>query len=89
MDWKLFSLVFTTMFVAELGDKTQLAALSLSAQNKSLLTVMLAVVCALSLAGVLGVLLGRVLGEALSPTFLKFFTGILFIGIGLWTLLKS
>lgn len=86
MDWKIFTSTFITIFLAEMGDKTQFAALAASSQTKSILTVMLAVILALSLAGVLGVLFGKFLGTLLSPQVMRYVSGSLFILVGIWVL---
>lgn len=88
MDWKLFAATFVTIFLAELGDKTQFAAVAASAQSRSTLTVLLAVILALSTAGALGVIAGKFLGLYLSPEITKYISGILFIAIGLWVLMS-
>ncbi len=86
MDWKIFTTTFVTIFIAEMGDKTQFAALAASSQSRSTWTVLLAVVLALSLAGTLGVIFGRVLGSVLDPNILRWVSGLLFIGVGVWVL---
>jgi len=86
MEWKIFASTFITIFLAEMGDKTQFAALAASSQTKSTLTVMVAVVSALSLAGVLGVLFGRYLGELLNPQTMRYVSGVLFLLVGIWVL---
>lgn len=88
MDWKLLLATFGTIFIAELGDKTQFAAIAASAQSKSTIEILIAVVMALALAGTLGVLLGRGLSEILNPEWLRYISGGLFIAFGLWILLK-
>lgn len=89
MDWKLFIATFGTIFIAELGDKTQFAAIAASAQSKSTLTVLLAVVLALSIAGVLGVLAGRVLYQFINERLMHFISGGVFIAMGLWIFLRT
>lgn len=86
MDWKIFASTFITIFLAEMGDKTQFAALAASSQTKSTLTVLMAVVLALGLAGALGVLFGRFLGDLLSPQLMKYVSGTMFILVGIWVL---
>lgn len=88
MDWKVFGTTFIAIFVAEMGDKTQLAAMALSSEAKSVLPVLLGAIAALVLASVLGVFAGKLLGSYLRPEVLKYASGILFIAIGLWTLLR-
>tara|TARA_B100001248_G_C27399364_1_gene468718 strand:- start:7574 stop:7843 length:270 start_codon:yes stop_codon:yes gene_type:complete len=89
MDWQVFLTTFTMIFIAEMGDKTQFAALAASAGSKSTLSVMLAVVLALSIAGMLGVVAGKFLGTMLNPQYIKWLSGSLFIGIGVWILLAK
>jgi putative Ca2+/H+ antiporter (TMEM165/GDT1 family) len=88
MDGKLFLTTFVTIFLAEMGDKTQFAALAASAQTKNTMAVLLAVVLALGLAGTLGVLFGRALGEFVSPAGMKWMSGCLFILVGIWVLVS-
>ncbi len=89
MDWKLFSATFITIFVAELGDKTQFAAVAASSRASSIVPVWLAVVLALALAGTMGVWGGRLIAQFLNPDHMKWISGSLFIAIGIWTLLKK
>ncbi len=77
-----------TIFVAEMGDKTQFAAMASSAESKGAWEVLFAVVTALALAGTLGFFAGKVLSEYLSPQILKLASGSIFVLMGLWILLK-
>jgi putative Ca2+/H+ antiporter (TMEM165/GDT1 family) len=88
MDLKLFATVFATIFVAELGDKTQLATLlyaSDAAHPK--LTVFAASATALVLTSAIGVLAGALVAAYVSPAVLRWVAGLGFIGVGLWVLL--
>jgi putative Ca2+/H+ antiporter (TMEM165/GDT1 family) len=88
MDLKLFATVFATVFVAELGDKTQLATLlyaSDAAHPK--LTVFAASAAALVLSSALGVLGGALLAEHVSPRVIRWLAGLGFIAVGLWVLI--
>ena len=68
MDFKLFAVVFSTIFVAELGDKTQLATLFYAADAENpKLTVFAASAAALVLTSALGVLAGAYVSQQLSP----------------------
>lgn len=89
MDWKIFASTFITIFLAEMGDKTQFAALAASSQSKSTLTVLIAVLLALGLAGTMGVLFGRYLSQLLSVQILRYISGSLFILLGLWVLTQK
>lgn len=86
MDWKLFIGTFLTVFLAEMGDKTQFAALAISSQTKSTGTILLAVILALSVAGGLGVLAGKYLSAFINPEWLRYGSGVLFLLIGIWIL---
>lgn len=88
MDLKLFATVFATIFVAELGDKTQLATLlyaSDAAHPK--LTVFAASAAALVLTSALGVLAGSLVAEYVNPRTVRWVAGLGFIAVGVWVLL--
>ena len=88
MDLRLFATVFLTIFVAELGDKTQLATLlyaSDAAHPK--LTVFAASAAALVLTSALGVLAGSLVAEYVSPKVVRWVAGLGFIAVGAWILL--
>lgn len=89
MDWKIFTSTFLTIFIAEMGDKTQFAALAASASSKSTYSVMLAVITALTLAGAIGVIAGNYLGSIIDLKYLRWISGSLFIGMGLFILIKG
>ena len=92
MNWSLFISTFMMILVAEMGDKTQLAAMSASANTQGrgeFISVWLAAVMALIVAASLGVLAGKLLSQYLTPQITKWVSGVLFIGIGVWTLTKS
>ncbi len=80
-----FLIMFATIFVAELGDKTQLATLLFSAERKSpAMAVFLASASALVLGTALAVTLGAVAGKFLDHVPVKLIAGIGFIAIGLF-----
>jgi putative Ca2+/H+ antiporter (TMEM165/GDT1 family) len=90
MEWKLAGLVFTSVFLAELGDKTQLATILFAAnQQSSKLVIFLAASAALVLAAGLGVLVGGLLGRYANERLLHWMAGLGFILIGCYTLWKS
>ena len=87
MDPKLFATVFVTVFVAEIGDKTQLATLLFAADERhGKWTVLLAAASALCLVAAIGVLAGRLVGSWVSPRTLRWLAGVGFVAIGAWTL---
>ena len=90
MDLRLFATVFMTIFVAELGDKTQLATLLYASDtDHSKLTVFMAAASALVLTSALGVAAGALVAEFVNPKALRWIAGIGFIGVGIWVLLSS
>lgn len=90
MEYKVLLTVFTAVFIAELGDKTQLATLLFAADKEvSKLTVFAGASLALVLASAIGVLAGDFISHHISQRHLHIIAGIGFIGIGIWTLLKS
>jgi len=90
LDYKALITVFVTVFVAELGDKTQLATLLFAADKQvNKLTVFLGASLALIVASGIGVLAGGVISHYISDKHLHYIAGIGFIGIGLWTLYKA
>ncbi len=87
MDWKLFGTTFAAIFLAELGDKTQLATLSLSAGANSRLTVFAASATALVLTSALAVLLGDAVSRWVPAIYLHRAAGGVFMVLGLIYLL--
>jgi putative Ca2+/H+ antiporter (TMEM165/GDT1 family) len=82
--------VFASVFLAELGDKTQLATLLFAAEAQvSKLTVFIAASAALVVATGIGVLAGGVVSQYVSPSTLKYVAGAGFIAIGIWTLARA
>jgi putative Ca2+/H+ antiporter (TMEM165/GDT1 family) len=90
MDPTLFATVFASVFLAELGDKTQLATLLFAAEaNNPKLTVFTASALALVLASAIGVLAGAALSKAVSPRTLSIIAGLGFVALGAWTLSRA
>ena len=89
MDARLFLTVFLTVFVAELGDKTQVATLLYASQSDHpKLTVFLAAASALILTSAIGVLAGGFIAQHVNPKWLRWVAGAGFIGVGVWVLLS-
>ena len=90
MDPKLFVTVFATIFLAEIGDKTQLATLLYAADARNPKgTIFAAAASALVLAAALGILAGGLLAEHVNPRTLSWIAGAGFILVGIWTLLRA
>lgn len=88
MDLRLFATVFFTIFVAELGDKTQLATLLYASDaSHPKMTIFAASATALVVTSALGVLGGSLIGEYVNPRVVRWVAGFSFIGVGLWVLL--
>ena len=80
----IFFTTFTTIFIAELGDKTQIATLMLSAESGKPIIVFLGSSLALISSSVVGVVIGKWLSKTISPSKFALFTGALMILISLF-----
>lgn len=90
MDWKVFLTIFGVVFIAELGDKTQLATMLFATDKEvSKYAVFFAASAALIVASALGVLVGTLLSEYINEKYLHYAAGIGFIGIGVFTLYNA
>ena len=90
MDSKALLAIFATVFLAELGDKTQLATLLFAARNpQAKWLVFIAAAGALVLAAGLGVLAGGWLAQHVNTKALTRIAGVGFIVIGAWTLWRA
>lgn len=89
MDWKLFASTFAAIFLAEIGDKTQLATFSLAAGGTSRLTVFAAAAMALVATTAIAVLAGDAISRAVPPVWLRRGAGLLFIVLGVVFLFAS
>jgi Ca2+/H+ antiporter, TMEM165/GDT1 family len=89
--FKEFFATFLTIFVAELGDKTQFATLMITAQSHSPWLVFTGAACALIMTSLVGILVGRWLSQRLSPETLKTMTGVSLLSIAvllLWDVVR-
>ena len=90
MDLKTLATNFVSVFIAELGDKTQLATRLFAADRQvSPWLVFVGASAALVAASALGVLAGAFLSEQVSARHLHYVAGAGFIAIGIWTLVKA
>jgi len=90
MEFKILLMVFATVFVAELGDKTQLATVLFAARDGSnLLGIFIAASSALVLATAIGVAAGAAISSYLDPKYLAYIAGTGFMLIGAWTLWQA
>lgn len=88
MDWKIFGTAFVTLFLAELGDKTQLAVITMTASTESKISVFAGAALALVAVTLLGVLFGGVLTQFIPTEWLQRIVAIAFIVIGVLMLFK-
>ena len=89
MDFKVMFTTFAMIFLAELGDKTQLATFALAAENKTRLAVFIGSATALALTSLLAVLFGGAISRLIPPQYIKAGAGTLFVVLGLWMLIFS
>jgi len=87
MDWKLFASTFAAIFLAEIGDKTQLATLSLAAGGSSRWVVFAGSALALVATSAIAVLVGEALSRVVPPSWLRRGAGVLFLVLGVLFLL--
>ncbi len=90
IDFKILSTIFTAVFIAELGDKTQLATMLFAADKEtSKLTVFLGASLALILTTAIGVAAGSIISQYVNEKTLRYAAGIGFVAIGVWTLVRT
>ena len=90
MDIKIFLTIFGAIFIAELGDKTQLATMLFAADKEvNKYTVFIAASAALVVASAIGVLAGSLMSEYINEKYLHYIAGIGFIAIGAVTLYNA
>jgi Ca2+/H+ antiporter, TMEM165/GDT1 family len=81
-DWKVFAATFVALFIAEMGDKTQLAAISMTSDSHRPLPVLAGAVLALALVTAIGVIFGTGLLRIVPEEYLKRGAALLFVVIG-------
>jgi putative Ca2+/H+ antiporter (TMEM165/GDT1 family) len=84
MDWKTFAAAFGTIFLAEMGDKTQLAAITMTASTKKPLSIFLGGALALTCVTAIGVVFGEGIVRVIPETVLKRIVAAAFVVIGVW-----
>ncbi len=87
MDWRVMLTTFGIIFLAELGDKTQIAAMTMAAQKKRPWEVFIGAAVALAAVSAIGVLIGSALGNYLPVEWIKRVAGAAFIIIGVLVLI--
>jgi putative Ca2+/H+ antiporter (TMEM165/GDT1 family) len=84
MDKSVFFSTFATLFLAEFGDKTQLAAINLAASTRKPWPVFLGAASALAAVTAIGVLFGEGLVKLVPPLVLRRSAAALFVVMGVW-----
>lgn len=87
MDWRVMVTTFGVIFLAEMGDKTQLAAMTMAAETKKPWAVFIAASLALACVSAIGVVVGGILGQFLPLIWIKRAAAIAFIVIGVLILI--
>jgi len=82
VDWKIFFATFTSIFLAELADKTQVIGISMSAKSGKPVVVWLASVAAYMLVTVASVAIGSLLASHIKPDIMRYAGGSLFVILG-------
>ena len=89
MDFRAMLTTFGMIFLAELGDKTQLATFAFAAEGKTRLAVFLGSAGALVLTSLLAVVFGSAVSRLVPANHIKIGAGVLFVLLGLWMLLSQ
>jgi putative Ca2+/H+ antiporter (TMEM165/GDT1 family) len=87
MDLRVMLTTFGIIFLAEMGDKTQLAAMTMSAQTKKPWAAFIGASVALAAVSAIGVLVGGVAGQYVPLEWVKRIAAVLFIVIGVLMLM--
>lgn len=89
MDWRVFLTTFGVIFLAEMGDKTQLAAMTMAAQSKRPWAVFVGAALALTAVSAIGVVVGSVVGNYIPLIWIKRAAAVAFIVIGVLILMDK
>jgi putative Ca2+/H+ antiporter (TMEM165/GDT1 family) len=89
MDFRLFLTTFGLIFLAELGDKTQLATFCFSADCHSKISVFIGSAGALVLSSLIAVVFGAGVSRLVPANYIRMGAGIFFVIVGIWTLYSS
>ena len=87
MDLKVMLTTFGMIFLAELGDKTQLATFAFAAESKTKWAVFIGSAGALMVTSLLAVVFGSAVSRLIPPNYIKMGAGGLFVILGAWMLL--
>ena len=82
MDWRVMLTTFGVVFLAEIGDKTQIATITLAAETKKPWSVFVATVAALAVGSTAAVLVGTVFNQYVPTEWIKRAAAVVFIILG-------
>ena len=86
---QIFGSTFLMIFLAELGDKTQISTFAFASESRSPLSVFFGAALALVCTSFIGVVLGGVIGRFVPDRIMKFAAAVVFLGFGVWTLVQA
>ncbi len=89
VDLQTFFSAFVMIFLAELGDKTQISTFAFASGTKSPLSVFFGAALALVCTTLIGVVVGGALGRFVPARLMKFAAAAIFLGFGIWTLIEA
>ncbi len=90
MDWKLILSSFVMIFIAELGDKTQIASMGLATKNPGKMTsLFIGILLGFVATTIVALIGGTLLNKYLPPHIIKYVAGTLLIGSGLWIIISG
>jgi putative Ca2+/H+ antiporter (TMEM165/GDT1 family) len=84
-----FWTVAIAFFIAEMGDKTQLATIALAVKYKTVITVWMGTTLGMLISNAVGIIIGIVMGKNIPEKFMKWFAALTFIGFGIYGLYES
>ena len=87
MDWRVMLTTFGVIFLAEMGDKTQIAVMTMAAEKKRPWEVFLGASLALAVVSAVGIIVGTALGQYLPIDWIKRVAGAAFVVIGVLILI--
>lgn len=83
MNWKVFAAAFSALFLAEFGDKTQLAVITMAGETKSWFSVFVGASLAMAVVSLIGALFGQTILRGIPAHLLHYIAGGLFILMGI------
>ncbi len=87
MEWKILIATFTSIFLAELGDKTQIAAIIMTSKTKNPHMVFIGSMCAFAVVTVIGITFGAAMTKVIPIHIIKILSAVAFITVGILILI--